>query len=651
MSDNAGQGARFRRMALAPLRSVRSLFNIPNELRSASQNIPIENVGDEIKETQAEVYPQARSVISEPPLHFQWEEEGNVSSSDEESQESDNTSMLSPAPTGAMHFLQAEGTRPTRRVLNPTTNRVTKLPEPVTETLAIGDKIFTKKQIREVYEREGNPYKQEVEQLRGLRQEVESLRKSLQESEEIKQKYKQKYDIIHEKSLTNKPTDNMVPRINNVITEPIPYNNPINNVIETHDHTYHSMTDEHHEQHKPAITIKTQAQLDMELRGSIMYFPILDTSSPKVWQTDIQEYINTYLQNCTAILAKNHIMQQLKNQSRNKPALTNALASTKFNDQEMQTATELIQKIAQFFEGPTNAFTSQRKFQSTTMPPHYMETMKYQEFLAMLNMQATQLLSEETEQTRARLVYTTFMEKVGPPRLQFELELKSQSTKIDPKSSASVWAKQSAEMAKEATNIAFTLDRHGILWTPMGQQPTRTQQQTLQKQMPTKHNFINNISTHNGFTNTVEKQHDNKEICIAFIKDQCHYNPCRRSHTLPKLTDPCTLRPTHRQHKFGECQWLQKILEEPTQKGGLTANNSNANMQSTAPQTENETTKQSIQSSYQNQMETQYWQPHTGSQQQHPKPMPTQKQNQSYTPLEPTNTISSPWAPTQQPDE
>ena len=100
----------------------------------------------------------------------------------------------------------------------------------------------------------------------------------------------------------------------------------------------------------------------------------------------------------------------------------------------------------------------------------------------------------ETDQTKARLVYTTFMEKVGPPRLQYELEIRSDQANIDPKAPAQVWAKQAALMAKEATNIAFTLQRHNILWAPADTRPQIQQGQQGNKQAQPKH-LISNINS------------------------------------------------------------------------------------------------------------------------------------------------------------
>ena len=100
-----------------------------------------------------------RSITSEPPVHINWEDQDEPSSEEEDMPESDNTSMLSNAPTGAMHILRTES-GPSRRIINPKTKRFNKLPEAMTDTVTLGDMIITKNQMEEMYDQHNNPYKQ-----------------------------------------------------------------------------------------------------------------------------------------------------------------------------------------------------------------------------------------------------------------------------------------------------------------------------------------------------------------------------------------------------------------------------------------------------------------------------------------------------------
>ena len=339
----------------------------------------------------------------------------------------------------------------------------------------------------EIYKQKTNPYKEKYTEKTEENKQLAQDQKQMQlQLEELQQKYENIMAYITSIQHDKEPE---AITISNVLSHP---KQMINNVDIDNEHSPILLrkNNEKKQENNHGSTIKTQADLDMALRGSIMYFPFLDTAAPKVWVADMKVYIKTYLTNCTEEVAKNHIIQQLKFQQKNNPTLTNALASDNFKTEDSPTPSHLTNKIGEFFERPGNAVTGQRQFQAITMPTHYMEAMKYQEFLAMLNVQANQLLAGETDQTKARMVYTTFMEKVGPPRLQYELELRSNQANIDPKSPAKVWAKQATLMAKEATNIAFTLNRHAVLWQTSA---TRPELQTNNKQI-TQKQFINNTS-------------------------------------------------------------------------------------------------------------------------------------------------------------
>ena len=92
---------------------------------------------------------------------------------------------------------------------------------------------------------------------------------------------------------------------------------------------------------------------------------------------------------------------------------------------------------------------------------------------------------------------------------------------------------------------------------------------------------------------------ENNELCFANLKNQCRFNPCRRSHTIPKQDDPCNFRPNHNTHRFGDCMSAQRIMQD-SQHNNTMIVNKNQESQSTnmvntqSPQTQPQNNHQQV---------------------------------------------------------